>query len=306
MVVGDTRVAVVDGPDGCMLELAVFIEHKFVYRTAARPWPLTSRAGVSAITGVVLALLFAAQPRAQFEKTISTTFDGWKQQPDGSFDLVFGYMNRNASAVEVPLGPANAVDPAPPDQGQPTMFLPGRQRDAFIIHVPKGFAGKFVWTLTYAGTTQTATASIDQNYSLDVGDPDPPTVVVGGGDRTVHVGESLQLSPVVTAPAPPKTPADSQVVARQSRAARITVWWSKFRGPGSVIFGEGDAAAASEGGPTGREFAMGTFRLTCAMPLTDKCGATTAKFSAPGTYWLRVVAAERSASNAIVKVRVDP
>src|SRR4051812_34258686 len=125
VVVGDNRMAVVDGSQRCVLKLAVFIEHKFVYRTSARPWPLPRRAGVCALAVVVLALLFAAQPRAQFEKPVSTTFDGWRQQSDGSFDLVFGYMNRNASAVDVPLGPANAVDPAPADQGQPTTFLPG-------------------------------------------------------------------------------------------------------------------------------------------------------------------------------------
>jgi hypothetical protein len=51
---------------------------------------------------------------------------------------------------------------------------------------------------------------------------------------------------------------------------------------------------------------MGTYRLTCSVPLAAGCGATTARFSAPGTYWLRVVAAERSASNAVIKVNVEP
>jgi hypothetical protein len=290
-----------------VLQLRVFTEHKFVYRTAVRQRarrPRQRRAGLAAI--LALAFLSAAHPSAQFEKAISTTYDGWRELPDGSYDLVFGYMNRNTSEVEVPLGPANAVDPAPADRGQPTTFLPGRQRDAFRIHVPKEFKSKFVWTVTYAGTTQTATGSLDQNYSLDVGDPDPP-VVKGGPDRTIRLGESVQLSPTVTPPPPPKQPApDSAVVARQSRGNRINVWWSKFRGPGTVTFGEGAAPASSEGGPTGREFAMGTYRLTCTVPLNTGCGATTARFSVPGTYWLRVVAAERSATNAIVKVRVEP
>jgi hypothetical protein len=290
-----------------VLQLRVFAEHKFVYRTSI-PHPASRlRRGFGGLAAVLTAaLLLAAHPSAQFEKTISTTYDGWRQLPDGSYDLVFGYMNRNTAEVELPLGPSNGVDPSPADRGQPTTFLPGRQRDVFRIHVPKEFKGKFVWSVSYAGTTQTATGSLDQNYSLDVGDPEPPAVT-GGPDRTIRVGESVPLSPVVTGPPPPKErAADSGVVARQSRGNRVTVWWSKFRGPGSVTFGDGAATSASEGGPTGREFAMGSFRLTCTVPLTSTCGATTARFSEPGMYWLRVVAAERSAANALVKIRVEP
>ena len=268
--------------------------------------PSLARIGLSLATAIGAAWLTAAPMRAQFERTISTTYDGWSQFPDGSYDLVFGYMNRNSSEVEVPLGAANVVEPAPADQGQPVNFLPGRQRDAFRVHVPKDFKGKFVWTLTYAGTTQTAIASLDQNYSLDVGDPEPPSIQ-SGGDRTIRLSETLSLAPVVKAPPPPPpTPENANIVTRASRGARINVWWSKYRGPGAVIFGAGDTAAASEGGPTGREFPMGAFRVPCPVPLTSACGATTAKFSAPGVYWLRVVAAERSASNAMVKVTVNP
>ena len=255
---------------------------------------------------VLIALVLGVVPAAaQFEKPISATYDGWTEYPDGSYDLVFGYMNRNSSEVEVPLGPGNTVEPAPADQGQPTNFLPGRQRDAFRIHVPKGFKGKFVWTLNFAGTVQTATATLDQNYSLDVGDPEPPAIK-GGANLTIRAAERAQLAPAVTAPPAPKTPENPNVVARQARGAPVTVWWSKFRGPGDVTFGNGAAAAPSEGGPTGRTFAMGSFQTRCAIPLTADCGATSARFSAPGTYWLRVVAAERSASNSIVKVQVNP
>src|SRR5579864_6798161 len=105
-------------------------------------------------------------PHAQFEKNISVTFDGWNKMPDGSYELVFGYLNRNPEAVEIPIGPDNNVQPGAPDLGQPTTFLPGRQRIMFRVPVPKDFKGKYVWTLNYAGVTQLATASIDQNYSL--------------------------------------------------------------------------------------------------------------------------------------------
>ena len=253
-----------------------------------------------------LTLLGGVSPRAQFEKMISTTFDGWNQLPDGSYELVFGYMNRNSMEVDVPVGPGNQVEPgAGGDQGQPTHFLPGRQRAAFRIPVPATFKGKYVWTLTYGGATQTATASIDQNYSLDVGDPEPPRVK-GGPDLTVPLSGAVHLTPSVLPPLPPPAPTSSDVVPRRSAGARVTVWWSKFRGPGTVKFGEGEKVEPASPGPGGRDFPLGSFRVTCTAPLAPTCGATTARFSAPGTYWLRVVAAERSAANAIVKVVVTP
>jgi hypothetical protein len=250
-------------------------------------------------------LLAAAHPGAQFEKMISTTFDGWNKLPDGSYELVFGYINRNATEVEVPLGGGNVVEPGPGDHGQPTNFLPGRQRAAFRIPVPANFKGKYAWTLAYGGMTQVATASIDQNYSLDVGDPEPPRVKAGP-DLTVPMSGVAHLAPVVSAPLPAPAPASPDIVPRRSAGARITVWWSKFRGPGAVTFGDGTKAEATAPGPTGREVPLGTFRVVCSTPLTAACGATDARFSTPGTYWLRVVAAERSASNAVLKVVVTP
>jgi hypothetical protein len=266
-------------------------------------WFSLSRRG--ALVAAVALLAAGARPQAQFEKMVSTTFDGWNKLADGSYELVFGYINRNATEVDVPLGAANQVDPAPGDHGQPANFLPGRQRAAFRVPVPANFKGKYVWTLTYGGMTQVATASIDQNYSLDVGDPEPPGVK-SGRDLTMQVSGVAQLAPIVTAPLPDAAPANADVVPRRSRGGRVTVWWSKFRGPGTVTFGDGLRPDTSGSGPTGREVAMGTFRLTCANPPEVNCGATTARFSVAGTYWLRVVAAERSASNAIVKVVVTP
>lgn len=291
-----------------MLENGGFIEQMFAYRAPQIHMAdfRTALRRTAVVCGMV-ALLTATATRAeaQFEKMISTTFDGWSERPDGSFELVFGYMNRNSSEVEVPLGAANQVEPAPADHGQPTSFLPGRQRAAFRIAVPKGFKGKYVWTLTFGGQTQVATASLDQNYSLDVGDPEPPGVTAGP-DRTITLSGSAPLAPVVTAPPPPPASSNPDVVVRQSRGGRINVWYSKFRGPGQVTFSGGESPAATAPGPTGRENPMGTYRVSCPNPPAAGCGAVSAKFSAPGTYWLRVVAAERSASNAIIKVVVTP
>jgi hypothetical protein len=285
--------------------LRFFPAHSSPAESAARSASAAHAARRFALTLIAAVFLFGSRTGAQFEKTLSATFDGWSHLADGSYELVFGYMNRNATEVEVPLGPANQLEPAPADHGQPTNFLPGRQRAAFRIPVPANFKGKYIWTVTYAGTTQVAIASLDQNYSLDVGDPEPPGVKAGA-DQTIRLSEAATLSPIVSAPLPPPASTNPDVVARRSAGARITVWWSKFRGPGMVTFGDGEAAAASNPGPTGRENPMGSFRLTCTAPLEASCGTTRARFSVAGTYWLRVVAAERSASNALMKVVVNP
>jgi hypothetical protein len=108
----------------------------------------------------------------------------------------------------------------------------------------------------------------------------------------------------VTAPLKPPDVPGADVVPRRSPGARIVVWWSKFRGPGTVTFGDGRPPASGAPGPTGRDFPLGTYRIECTNPPAASCGATTARFSEPGTYMLRVVAAERSASNAVLRVTV--
>ena len=97
----------------------------------------------SALVAIVGLLMAGARPSAQFEKTVSSTFDGWSQLPDGSYELVFGYMNRNADRNRGPVrrrrirwSRRRRIRPA--DQ-----FLPGRQRAAFRIQVPADFKGKF-------------------------------------------------------------------------------------------------------------------------------------------------------------------
>ena len=258
------------------------------------------------IAAVVL-LAGGAVSHAQFEKNISVTFDGWNKMPDGGYELVFGYLNRNTQDVEIPVGAENSVQPGGPDQGQPTTFLPGRQRIMFRIPVAKDFKGKFVWTLTYAGVTQLATASIDQNYSLDEGLEPPPTVKTGA-PVSVKLSQPARLAPSI-GPAPKRPASELESGARNRQApARLTIWWSKFRGPGTVTFGDGAAQEEERAQPARgrREVPLGAFSVTCSNPPDATCGSTTARFSVPGTYLLRVVAVERTSSNALMTVNVTP
>src|SRR5262249_40631945 len=72
-------------------------------------------------------------------------YEGWIKNPDDSYDLIFGYYNRNQEQeVAVPAGPENSVMPGGPDRGQPTYFLAKRQARMFRIRGPKGFGDKGV------------------------------------------------------------------------------------------------------------------------------------------------------------------
>src|SRR5438045_6520435 len=76
-------------------------------------------------------------------QTASPAYEGWEENPDGSFNFLFGYMNRNwQEELDVPIGPENNIEPGGPDCGQPTHFLPRRNRFVFKVHVPKDWGEK--------------------------------------------------------------------------------------------------------------------------------------------------------------------
>ena len=133
---------------------------------------LPSSRGVAFLA--VLAMLSMGQDaRAQQSfatgQSISPAYEGWVQNEDGSFDLVFGYMNRNwEQVVGVPVGPENTIEPGGPDQGQPTRFQPRRNRFVFSIRVPADFGDReLVWTLTANGQTHRAYATLKRDYFID-------------------------------------------------------------------------------------------------------------------------------------------
>src|SRR4030095_6286944 len=105
----------------------------------------------SAISAVILVGLGASIQAQQLPTAIPQTkwasgqdivpyFEGWIRNPDGTFDLVFGYFNRNwTEEIVIAPGPDNRIEPNGPDAGQPTYFLPRRQRWIFRVKVPANF-----------------------------------------------------------------------------------------------------------------------------------------------------------------------
>ena len=268
--------------------------------------------------GLVIGRPAAAQIRYATGQNVVAVFEGWEHNPDGSFNMVFGYMNRNyEEEVDVPIGPSNMIEPGGPggpggpgaiDQGQPTHFYLRRQQFMFKVRVPKDWGKKdLVWTLISAGKAEKAYASLapfrelgvdvyQQNRGGPVDDEDkPPAItVIGLAKRTVSLSDSVPLEVQVdddglpaARPArgggpeagrgaegrggPPAgiTPRVenplTQMIVKLDPGVRLGVTWVVHRrsGAGTVTFNPAKVA------------------------VTDGRAATSARFSAPGTYVLR-------------------
>lgn len=197
----------------------------------------------SATVGLVLLVastLIDAQSYSRGQN-VSPGFEGWEQNPDGSFNFLFGYMNRNwEEEIDVPIGPENAIEPGGPDQGQPTHFLPRRNRFVFRVRVPREWGTKeMVWTLTTKGKTEKAYASLKADYFVDdvvvasetgalgAGTSSPevrankrPQVKLESTTATAKTGERLELVAWVTDDGIPKprTAASAAQIAAAARA----------------------------------------------------------------------------------------
>ena len=153
-------------------------------------------------------------------QNVAPAYEGWEQGSDGTKYFLFGYMNRNwEEEIDVPIGPDNSFNVGGADQGQPTHFLPRRNRFVFKVRVPNGFGPKdeLVWTLTTHGKTEKAYATLRPDYIVDdvvkasetgalgagTSSPEvrgnkPPTVAIEEiKSRTVKAGEPLTAVTIV-------------------------------------------------------------------------------------------------------------
>jgi hypothetical protein len=97
-------------------------------------------------------------------------YEGWERVPDGSFNMVFGYLNRNhVEELAVPVGGQNGFEPGPADRGQPTYFYPRENHFLFKVNVPKDWDRnkELVWTVTANGKTETTRATLLEVWEID-------------------------------------------------------------------------------------------------------------------------------------------
>jgi hypothetical protein len=146
------------------------------------------------LVGVALLLIRAAAGAQSLTYTkgqnISPAYEGWEQAPDGTRYFLFGYMNRNwEEEIDVPIGPDNGFSIGGADQGQPTHFLPRRNRFVFRVRVPNGFTEKdeLIWTLTAHGKTEKAYASLRPDYIVDDVVKASETGALGAGTSSPEV-----------------------------------------------------------------------------------------------------------------------
>jgi len=215
-------------------------------------------------TAVVVSLAFAPGPMVPAAaaqsltytkgQNIAPAYEGWEQDADGVKYFLFGYMNRNwEEELDVPVGPDNSFNVGGADQGQPTHFLPRRNRFVFRVRVPNGFSEKdeLVWTLTTHGKTEKAYATLRPDYVVDDVVKASETGALGAGtsspevrsnkppavrveelkSRSVKVGEWVTLSAEVKDDGIPKPRDFSRVAAAQARAAQQSAAAAPPRNP---------------------------------------------------------------------------
>ena len=69
------------------------------------------------LAGVAVAIAVQTGSAQSYSRgqNISPAFEGWEENPDGSFNFLFGYMNRNwEEEIDVPVGPDNNISPGAP------------------------------------------------------------------------------------------------------------------------------------------------------------------------------------------------
>ena len=234
------------------------------------------------LTAIATSPLLAQQTASQLANLrhwsgqgVAPVYEGFDVNADGSFNMWFGYMNRNyEEELDIPVGDANTFEPGG-DRGQPTHFTTRRHKDVFKVTVPKEFADKqLVWKLTTHGHTEQVIATLKPVWQIDrlrttrggnsekISSNLPPVVKLDVANQS-DSGATLKVSAT-----------DDGLPARRGAPVGMTVFWAKFRGPGSVKFSAPEAK------------------------LANGVATTSATFSEPGEYVLQAVVDDGSGESA--------
>lgn len=251
---------------------------------------------------------------------IYPAFEGWRPNPDGTFSMMFGYMNANwEEAPIIEIGDNNFFTPGGADQGQPTYFQPRRNRFTFEVTVPSDWGDReLVWTLSFNGVEAKAYATLKGDYlvdnmviasetgSLGIGTSSPesrsntPPVLTIQGDeiRAAQVGEAITLRVQLNDDGLPRSRArptrtETNLVRAMFRTPQkptvskinaLFLSWNVYRGPGKVTF-DPPQTKIWEDTRTSANSPWGILWLPPAIP-EDGMIEVTATFDEPGTYLL--------------------
>lgn len=269
--------------------------------------------------GVLCGLAFAlpAMGRAQQSlsplspagQTVTPAFEGWYKNPDGTFSISFGYLNRNtAEQVDIPVGENNSISPGAANQGQPTHFDPRRHYGVFAVIVPADFGvdKKVTWTIKFRDKVYAIPGSLKPDWEIDAiqgeasADNTPPklrfaaTGPAGMGPRGITSPDALKVAVGAPLALTMYVEDDAKAEPAARAASPVDIAFFKHQGTGDVTF------------------APKTVRL----PAVGGVAKTTATFNQAGEYLLRVRALDGAAagaghaqccwSNAFIRVTVTP
>jgi hypothetical protein len=219
-------------------------------------------------------------------QTVTPVYEGWYQNPDGTYSIVFGYYSRNGEeVVHVPIGVDNVIRGADHVMEQPTDFEPGRHWGVFAARVPADFDGEVTWTLRNRGKTFDIPGGLDPLWETDAirGDAmgnHPPKIRFSDDGATGMGPAGIDAEPLETVLGEPleitvwgsDDGITESVMGASEGTPPVSLHWTKQSGPGSVFFTPADARIPADGGSA----------------------KTHAEFSMPGTYVLRLRANDAS------------
>lgn len=247
-------------------------------------------------------------------------FEGWRPNSDGTFNLMFGYMNENWQEEPlVEVGDNNFFSPGDADQGQPTNFMPRRNRFTFEVTVPADWGDReLVWSLNINGVESKAYGTLKPDYLVDnmiiasetgslgigVSSPEsraniPPSLTIQGDEvRTARVGEAITLRAHLEDDGLPRSSArtsrdESDLHRAMFRAPQkptvgkinaLFLSWNLYRGEGEVTF-DPPQTKVWEDTRQAANSPWGSLWLPREIP-EDGMIEVTATFDEPGTYVL--------------------
>ena len=209
-------------------------------------------------------------------QAVVPVYEGWERVADGSFNMVFGYLNRNhVQEISLPVGAANNFSPGAPDRGQPAYFYPRENHFLFKVNVPADWDRKkeLVWTVAANGKTEVARATLLDIWEIDrkvevsnnggvqvtndlIARDSPPVVKIDPITRP-RAGTPVTITATVVddglpaVPAKPRAPRQVEPTLRGAPPSPVnvplpvrprpvpgalSVLWQVYRGPGSVAF----------------------------------------------------------------------
>lgn len=284
-------------------------------RSAAVALALIGAAGYAGSVGAQQQVEIDNNFKYNSGQDVQPIYEGWSKNPDGSYNMHFGYLNRNwVQHLSIPAGPNNSIEPGGPDRGQPAFFYPRINRNLFTVVVPRDFGKKeLVWTIVANGKTQKAYGWLQPEWEIDPaggastgGQTTPelmknkaPSIAVTA-DATARVGQTVKFVGAYTDDGIPKpAPARKPAVGQETPPTLVSTTDAPVNLPDLAPARPG-SGAGGPGGPRGPFVTWVVYKGPANAqfesrntPVQNGKVENSISFSTPGEYVIRVRANDR-------------